>query len=109
MALAWWIITIIVFILAYLFVFKFQDFMFLITLLKKNIFLILALGIVLFFAFSLYHIHTNYDINWKSFDGIRYAGKLYWVWMKNVFANVGSITGYAVQQDWFLNSTNVTK
>jgi len=61
----------------------------------------------LFFAFSLYHIHTTYDTDLTSFSGILDVGKIYLLWLKGVFVNLGDVTGYAVQQDWF-NITNST-
>lgn len=108
MALGWFIVGVVVFALGYLVIFKFQDFMFVLTLVKKNTFLIISLLVILFFTFSFYHIYTTNDIDLKSFEGVRSYGRLYWVWFKSLFSNIGDITGYAVKQDWFLNSTNST-
>ena len=79
------------------------------VVIKKNIFLILVIGLILFFSFSLYRISTTYNLDFTSFNGLLNAGKLYFLWIKSLFVNFGKITGYAVGQDWILNETNVTK
>ena len=90
-------------------IFKSQDFVFIITLIKKNFFFILLIGVILFFSFTLYRFHKIHDVDLASFGGIVQAGRLYFAWFLNLFSNLGSITGYAINQDWVLNSTNVTK
>ena len=40
------------------------------------------------------------DINFKSIDGFREAGTLYFSWLGSVFGNLKTITTNAVKMDW---------
>lgn len=108
MILTWWIIGIAALIL-FLMLYKSQDVMAIFSLLKKNIFVIILVLLILFVSFSIYKVSVSHNVDFKSFNGIVGAGKVYLSWLKSVFVNLGKVTGYAVQQDWVLNSTNVTK
>lgn len=108
MVITWWIIGVVAFIL-FVTLYKSQDFMAIFSLLKRNIFVFIAIALILFVSFSLYKVSINHDVSFKSFDGIVNAGKVYLVWLKSVFTNFGKVTGYVVQQDWMLNSSNITK
>src|SRR3989344_5122313 len=90
------------------FLFKSQDLVGVINLVRKNIFYVLLIVVLLFFAFSLYNIHKTYNVDLKSFDGVIQAGRIYFLWIRNLFGNLGGVTGYAVQQDWWLNNLNAT-
>jgi len=107
--LSWWIIAILAVVLFFI-IFKTQDLVYVFALIKKNLFLILLITLFLFVSFSVYKISTTYGVDYTSFDGLLKAGKLYFLWIKGVFVNLGKITGYAVQQDWVLNNatTNLT-
>ena len=101
----WLIIGIGIFVLAVL-IFKTQDIIFLSALVKKYFFTFIVAGIILFFAFSLYHISVNYGVSLLSYEGLVEAGKIYGIWFKTFFSNMARITGYAIGQDWLLtNST----
>lgn len=89
-------------------IFKSQDLVFIFALMKKHLFTALLIGAVLFFAFSLTHIHSTYNTDLTTLGGVAQAGKIYLIWLKNVFGNLAKVTGYAVNQDWF-NFTNSTK
>lgn len=106
--ISWWLISVVA-IALFIVIFKSQDAVNMFVVIKKNIFLILIIGLILFFSFSLYRISTTYDLDFTSFDGLLGAGKLYFLWFKSLFVNFGKITGYAVRQDWILNETNITK
>ncbi len=108
MALSWWIISMVI-ALVFIFIFKSQDVINLLVVIKKNLFLFLIIGLVLFVGFSIYRISTTYHVDFTSYEGIVKGGKLYFLWIKSLFGNFGKITGYAVGQDWVLNSTNITK
>lgn len=79
------------------------------SLLKRNIFVILIVVIILFVSFSLYKVSVNNNLGFKNFNDFLMAGKIYFLWVKSVIGNFGKVTGYVVQQDWVLNSTNITK
>ena len=109
MIFSWWFISILVVVLLVV-IFKSQDVINLFVVLKKNLFLIFIVVLILFVGFSVYKISTSYNVDFKTYDGIVRGGKLYFLWIKSLFANLGKITGYAVNQDWVLNnSTNITR
>ncbi len=100
-----WLIISIVGIILFIMMFKSQDAINIFIIIKKNLFLILAVLLIIFFSFSIYRIYSIYDVDLTSYDGIVEGGKLYFLWIKSLFANVGKITGYAVQQNWILNES----
>jgi hypothetical protein len=104
MALGWIILALVIFVFVIV-LFRTMNQVYLVALFKKNFFWIFFIAILLFFSFSVYHIHANYDIDFTTYEGFSSAGKIYFIWVKSVFANLGKITGYAVNQNWFLNST----
>ena len=104
-----WLIAGIIILIAGVAIFKSQDFVFIISLIRKNLFLIFIIGVILFLSFTIYSFHKVHDVDLTSFGGVVQAGRLYFAWFLNLFKNVGSITGYAIKQDWILNSTNMTK
>ena len=109
MALGWLIAALLIIVL-FMTIFKTQDLLFIFALMKKYGFLIMAIVLIFFVSFSMYHIYTAYDVDLTSFKGILKGGKLYFLWIKSLFGNFGKITGYAINQDWILNNaTNVTK
>ncbi len=104
-----WIFIAIVAFLIFLAVFKSQDLMALLSYVKKYMFTVILIGLIVFLSFVFYRVYSTHDIDLTSYNGIIEAGKLYLLWFKSAFDNLGSITGYAINQDWVLNSTNVTK
>jgi glucan phosphoethanolaminetransferase (alkaline phosphatase superfamily) len=40
------------------------------------------------------------DIDFKSVDGLKEAGTLYFSWLGSVFGNIKSITTNAIKMDW---------
>jgi hypothetical protein len=40
------------------------------------------------------------DINFKSVEGLKKAGTLYFSWLGSVFGNIKSITTNAIKMDW---------
>ena len=103
-----WLIAGILIVALFIAVFKSQDLMFIFVLVRKYFFTFLVISLILFVSFSFYHIYKKYDVDLTSYGGIKNAGRLYYAWFINIFKNMGRITGYAVNQDWVLNSTNVS-
>jgi len=101
-----WLIISLLVIVVLIVIFKSQDLVFLFVLMRKYslTFIIIAMVVFLIFAFS--SINSQYDVDYTSFKGVLGAGKIYFVWLKGVFVNLGDATGYFVKQDWF--STNST-
>lgn len=104
-----WLLVGIIILLAGVAIFKSQDFVFIISLIKKNLFITFIVCVILLLSFTFYKFHKVHDVDLTSFGGVVQAGRLYFAWFLNLFKNVGSITGYAIKQDWILNSTNITK
>jgi len=109
MALALWMVIGIAAIAFFLALFKSRDLMVFLNVVKKNFFYIMFFALAFFVAFSLYQVTKNHGLNFGSFEGIVSAGKLYFLWLKSIVVNMGKITGYAVNQDWVLNVTNISK
>lgn len=106
MAVGWILIGILLVIVLVL-IFKSQDLMFVFVLIKKYFLVIIVAAVVLFFVFSIYYNYNSYDADFSTFSGVLGFGKHYFSWLGNAFDNIGDITGYAVQRDWF-NATNAT-
>ena len=108
MILSWIFIAIVAFVI-FLALFKSQDLMAILGFIKKYMFTVIIIGFILFLSFVFYRVYSTHDINLGSYNGIIETGKLYLLWFKSAFDNLGRITGYAVNQDWVLNSTNTTR
>jgi energy-coupling factor transporter transmembrane protein EcfT len=64
------------------------------------------IGILLIFVLATFvYIWIKSGINITTYEGFLQIGRAYYSWAASLFGNVGGITGYAVQQDWGLNST----
>jgi hypothetical protein len=100
----WLIIAAVIFGL-FLVIFKSQDAMFFVTLFKKNLFYIVLIAAIAFVAFSLYNIQANNDVDLGSYDGAVQASNVYLGWLKSVGSNLVKVTGYAIEQDWWVNGT----
>lgn len=67
---------------------------------------IFLIALILFSYFSFTAAIKGKDINFKSVDGVKQAGKLYVLWLGHVFQNVKMITTNAIHMDWKGNETN---
>lgn len=72
---------------------------------KHNYSSIFMIVLVAMFAISLLYVYVSHGANLSSFDGLVGFGKAYFSWAGGVFHNVARVTGYAVKQDWGVNST----
>jgi Trk-type K+ transport system membrane component len=93
-----WILIVVLLIVVVLIWIKFKEFghksKFKVLLILLGIFL-LTLGFVWFKA--------RPDLT--TYQGFLGLGKSYFAWVGGLFKNMGHITGYAVQQDWGVNSS----
>lgn len=64
------------------------------------------IAVLIFFIFTFSQVATQDGVDFKSFDGIMSAGKIYFKWLGTVFSNLVTITGNAVKLDWGFNFTN---
>lgn len=106
MEIIWLVASLLVVALAVA-LFKSQDLMFLLTLVKKYLFFILFLGVILFFSFSIYHINKSYDFDLTNLKGVFGAVKIYLSWLWGVAGNFGKITGYVINQDWVIRNSTI--
>ena len=72
---------------------------------KTKLTLLVVILIVLAGTVGYVYLVTKPDIT--SYGGFISLGKSYFAWVASLFGNMGGITGYAVQQDWGLNSTGL--
>lgn len=75
---------------------------------RHKIWAILLIVLILFAYFSFASVVKSNDINIKTFDGIKEAGKLYGLWFVHAFQNMKMIVTGAVHMDWKGNETNKT-
>jgi formate hydrogenlyase subunit 3/multisubunit Na+/H+ antiporter MnhD subunit len=92
----WWII--IGLVLLVMFLFKYKE-------MKHRIWFLAIFLLLLFLVGSFGQLYTRNNFNLTSFEGITSAGKAYFVWMGVAFGNIAKIGGYAVKQEWDINST----
>lgn len=105
-----WIIVVLALLLIVIFLVRWSNNINVLQFAKQNFFYFFLAAVFVFFAISVVHIHTAYDVDLNTKEGFFSMMKIYYSWMVNVGKNVGRVTGYAIQQDWFVNnSSNVTK
>jgi glucan phosphoethanolaminetransferase (alkaline phosphatase superfamily) len=81
---------------------------------RHKILAVFLIILVLFIYFSFVSVVKKNDIDLKTMDGIKEAGKFYLLWFGNAFKNVKVITANAVNLSWGLdenivmNKTNET-
>ncbi|RMD66340.1 hypothetical protein D6817_04290 [Candidatus Pacearchaeota archaeon] len=95
-----WLTVSLVLLAVLVFLLRTTNQVYLISLLKQNLFYMIMLAIFIFFAISLTYIHTHYEMDFTTLDGIKGALKIYFSWLSNIARNIGKVTGYAAQLDW---------
>jgi glucan phosphoethanolaminetransferase (alkaline phosphatase superfamily) len=98
MALGWTLIIVGVLILMVWIAHEFKGF-------KHKFSAIFLILLIIFGYFSFVAVFKGKDVDFKSSDGIKAAGKLYFIWIGSAFSNVKSITANAVHMDWNGNET----
>src|SRR3989344_5683721 len=73
--------------------------------LKHHFFYKTLAVLILLFVASIAYVAIKGDINITTYEGFLKLGKSYYSWVGSLFSNIGSMTGYATQHDWGLNST----
>lgn len=68
----------------------------------------LFLIILIIFGYISFTVTTkNHDLDLRSFSGIMQAFKIYFSWLGNIFGNIKSLTGSAVQMDWSVSNSSL--
>ena len=96
------IVLIVAFLFILMMVFKVKE------VRHKMGFLVVAC-LCLFLALSFLQVYKSNKVDLKTFDGVVTAGKLYFGWIGQMFSNVKDVAGYAIKQDWAVNSTKLDK
>ncbi len=73
---------------------------------RIGLFSLIVLG--LFLVISVVYVANANKADLSSFDGLIKVGKVYFSWLVGVGKNIASISGYAIKQNWAINSTNVS-
>jgi hypothetical protein len=66
--------------------------------------LVLATVFFLFLLFSVIQVYRSNKLDLTSFEGVVQAGKIYFSWLGQIFGNIKGTAGYAIKQDWSVNS-----
>jgi len=66
---------------------------------------VLLIILILFTYISFVATVKGKNIDFKSMDGIKQAGKLYLSWLGSVFGNVKTLTSNAIHMDWSANKS----
>lgn len=96
-----WIILVGAVLVVLLLAFKFKE-------IRHKFFLIIIALVLLFLVFSFAQVYSLHKADLTTFDGIVSVGKLYFLWLGNMFSNLGKATSFVIHQDWGLNITNST-
>jgi ABC-type microcin C transport system permease subunit YejE len=72
---------------------------------KHKIFAILLILLILFTYMSFAATIKGKDLDFKSIDGIKEAGQLYFSWLGSIFGNLKSLTSNAISMNWSVNKT----
>ena len=95
-----WLIVAIILVIVLILLFRVLNQVYVLSLFKDNFFYFVLFGIFVFVGISLTYIHTHYEIEYTTLDGIKELLKIYYYWAANVFSNIGRVTSYVIQQDW---------
>lgn len=102
-----WAIIVGIFLLVIIFLVRASNSINVLSFVRSNFFyffLILLFAVVVISAINIAHTH-NFDLSTP--EGAGYVAKVYFNWFIGFLKNIGRVTGYAVQQDWF-GATNST-
>jgi hypothetical protein len=72
---------------------------------KHKIFAVFLIILILFTYISFAATIKGKDINFKSVEGLKEAGQLYFSWIGSVFVNIKTITSNAIHLDWSAKKT----
>lgn len=75
---------------------------------RHKILALILISLILFTYFGFVSSIKGENVDFKSIDGLKQAGKLYVTWLGNVFQNIKTIAGNAISMNWRNNSTNQT-
>jgi predicted ferric reductase len=72
---------------------------------RHKILAVFLIFLILFTYFSFAGVVKDKNLDLKTFDGMKEAGKLYFLWIGNAFKNVKVVTSNVIDMDWRVNET----
>jgi len=75
---------------------------------KHKLLSIFLIALVLFSFFSFNIVFKGKEISMNSISDLGKIFKIYFSWLGNIFGNMKTITGQAVEMDWQGNQTGKT-
>jgi len=96
-----WILVAVVVVAAILLFIKFKEFGH-----KSKFSLLLVVLAIFLITVGFVWFKTRPDLT--SYQGFLSLGRAYYSWAASLFGNMGSITGYAVQQDWGVSNATAS-
>ena len=74
---------------------------------KHKIFAMFLIALILFSYLGFMISIKGQDIDFKSVNGLKTAGQLYFVWLENLFGNFKTLTSHAIKLDWKGNNNTI--
>lgn len=94
-------ILIAVFVIILIVVVKFKE-------LRHKFGFLFIVAIFLFLGITIWQVYKANNLNLDTFDGLVSAGRIYFSWLGQVFANLKGITGYVIGQPWGLSNSTLS-
>lgn len=77
---------------------------------RHKILAVFLILLVLFTYFSFSAVIKEKNLDLKTVEGMKEAGKVYLLWLGNAFKNVKTVTSNAINMGWTLNeSSNINQ
>ncbi|MFH1209888.1 MAG: hypothetical protein V1663_03810 [archaeon] len=72
---------------------------------RHKILAVFLILLILFTYFSFAGVIKDKNLDLKTLDGMKEAGKLYFLWLGNAFKNVKVVTSNVINMSWKMNET----
>lgn len=95
-----WVIIVLVVIIVILVLFRTMNQVFILSLIKKNLFYFFIFVFLSILVISVFNIQKTHDFDLSTLDGVRGMAKVYAGWLSTVGNNLVKVTGYTINQDW---------
>lgn len=74
---------------------------------KHRFWILFLIFLAIFLYVSITIVHSKYDLNFTTFDGLSNSIKIYLGWLGNGFHNLKTLTGNAIKMDWTSSDEDV--
>ena len=72
---------------------------------KHKVIAVFLILLLVFTYFSFSSVIKGKDLDLKTMDGMKEAGRLYGIWLGQAFKNIKVATGNIINMDWKLNES----